>query len=203
MHEAARPLVAIRGGSGARQPSNPHTSHACSRSESWLPEPTHRSCLTLIRPLMCYSPRPLSQRLASLVENPLLLTPGACRGLDVHRFDGRRALRVTTPCSVGWGSLSSQCCLSCRPFVMAEFLQPLRAPPLPRIRRPRRSLLHRQRVRCRCLPRRRGAATIIVAMAKRRKRKRYVHAVYVDGPHTLALRRQPDTPGGYPATPAC
>jgi hypothetical protein len=31
-------------------------------------------------------------------------------------------------------------------------------------------------------------------MAKRRKRKRYVHAVYVDGPHTLALCRQPTHP---------
>ena len=67
-----------------------------------------------MRPLRCYSPTLLSQRFAGLVEDPPLLAPGACRGLNVHRFDGRRALRVTTPRGVGWGSLSSQCCLSCR-----------------------------------------------------------------------------------------
>ena len=105
---------------GERTGTNPQTLSpcACSRSGSWRPEPTYGSWLTIRRPLTCSSPTSLSQRLAGLVEKPPLLAPRACRGLDVHRFDGLRVLRVTCPSSAGRGSISSQGCLSCRPFAM-------------------------------------------------------------------------------------
>ena len=130
---------------------------------------------------MC-NPTLLSQRLAGVVENLSLLAPGTCRDLDVHRFDGRRVLCVTVPVSAGWGSLSSQCFLSHRPFAMVVFFEPL-----PRIWRPRRKLLRRQRVRCWCMPRLRGAATPIVSMAKSRRRKSNVCTPCISTARTRSL----------------
>ena len=59
--------------------------HACLRSRAWPAEPARRWRLASCWPVRCSSPAPLSQRLAGLLEDLLLLTPRARRGLNVHR----------------------------------------------------------------------------------------------------------------------
>lgn len=164
---------------------------ACSRSRSRPPEPTCRPCLTIRRPMRGSSLAALlGQRLAGLVEHPPLLAPRACRDFHVHRVDGRSVLRVTC-----LGSTVRSCCSmcsSCRLLAMDEGFQPLRAAPLPRVRRARHALLHRHRSRGRCRLRRKGDWPQSSSMTRRRGGVECdLHSVQLDRAHATPVLSQP------------
>ena len=129
--------------------------------------------------------------------------------LDVHgRVDldrpGRRERRRlgAVRCCSCW--CSSCCCLGL--LASHKGLQPLRAAPLPRVRRAWRALLRRRRSRrWHGLRWRRSRTTSSIVVRRLTWKERDVHAADVDGAHMIALAREPTGPAdvlpGLPTEP--